>query len=72
MATTAILRNARRVMKFLTDGPSYDNVMKNVREQLIRYSHSQASDYKLPQYCEFSRFILCTILDHIAYGSREV
>ena len=27
----AILRNARRILKFLADGPSYDSVMKNVK-----------------------------------------
>ena len=30
MATNTILRNARRILKFLADGPSYDSVMKNV------------------------------------------
>ena len=30
MATNAILRNARRILKFIADGPSFDSVMKNV------------------------------------------
>ena len=34
MAASAILRNARLVLKFMVDGSSYESVMKNVRSQI--------------------------------------
>ena len=40
MAASHILRNARRIMKFLADGPSYDSVMKNVGRYIFYYVHS--------------------------------
>lgn len=58
MTTNIILQNARRLLKFLADGPSFDRVMKNVRAGCSRWFSELA----------VHRTILISIYWYIVWG----